>query len=84
MAQQKKYKDIGKKDIIGVINQLIRKMEAIEMTLNILILKSDEYRNEGVPTFQEFTEEKLKEGANDAPTDEKADGAGDTASDNKD
>ena len=32
-----KYSNIGKKQIIGVISQLIHKIESIEMTLNIFI-----------------------------------------------
>ena len=47
MAQQKKYKDIGKKDIINVINQTIQKVEAIEMTLNLLVMFVDKEKKFG-------------------------------------
>ena len=36
-----KYKDIGKKQIIGVIEKLIQKVEAIEITLNLSIQYMD-------------------------------------------
>ena len=55
MAQKKKYKDIGKKDLIEVCNQIIRKVEAIEMTLNLLVLFVDKENK-----FKEFMEETLK------------------------
>ena len=32
-----KYKDVGKKQIINVIENLIRKTEALDITLNLLI-----------------------------------------------
>ena len=35
------YKNIGKKDIIRVVTQVIQKVEAIEMTLNLLIMFVD-------------------------------------------
>ena len=38
---QSKYKDIGKKQIINVIRQVIQKVEAIEMTLNLFIQYMD-------------------------------------------
>ena len=44
-----KYSNIGKKQIIGVISQLIHKIESIEMTLNIFIEFMDKENN-----FQEF------------------------------
>ena len=43
---QSKYKDIGKKQIINVMNTIIHKQQAIEMTLNLLIKfidKKDEF-----------------------------------------
>ena len=84
MAQKSNLKNIGKRQIIGVINEIITKVQAIEMTLNVLILQSDKFKDKDAPTFQEFLEEKMKEGANDTSTDEKADGDGDTTSDNED
>jgi hypothetical protein len=38
---QSKYKDIGKKQIINVVSQVIQKVEAIEMTLNLFIQYMD-------------------------------------------
>ena len=49
MAQKKKYKDIGKKDLINVMSQMIQKIEAIEMTLNILVMFVDKDKK-----FNEF------------------------------
>ena len=49
-----KYSNIGKKQIIGVISQLIHKIESIEMTLNIFIEFMDKENN-----FQEFMKTKL-------------------------
>ena len=49
-----KYKDIGKKQIIGVIERLIQKMEAIEVTLNLLVQFVDKEEN-----FDKFMQEKL-------------------------
>ena len=62
MAQQKKYKDIGKKDLMNVMSQMIQKIEAIEMTLNILVMFVDKDKK-----FNEFMQEALKpkEGGND-------------------
>ena len=34
---QSKYKNVGKKQIINVMNTIIHKQQAIEMTLNLLI-----------------------------------------------
>ena len=84
MAQKTSYKNIGKKQIIGVMNEIIRKVQAIEMTLNVLILMTDKFKSDDMPTYQEFLEEKLKEETDDTPTDEKADGDGDTAINNED
>jgi hypothetical protein len=55
-----KYKDIGKKQIINVLSQVIQKMEAIEMTLNLLIMFVDKDKK-----FDKFMKEKLG-GDNDA------------------
>ena len=62
MAQKKKYKDIGKKDLINVCNQIINKVEAIEMTLNLLVLFVDKEKK-----FEGFMKEMLKpkEGGDD-------------------
>jgi predicted DNA-binding protein YlxM (UPF0122 family) len=78
MAQQKKYKDIGKKDIINVINQTIQKVEAIEMTLNLLVMFVDKEKK-----FGDFMKEKLG-GKDEVQGDENSDRDGDTTRDNKD
>jgi len=54
MPQQKKYRDIGKKQIINVVSQMIQKVEAIEMTLNLLIMFVDKDKK-----FNDFMTEKL-------------------------
>ena len=54
MPQQKKYRDIGKKQIINVVSQMIQKVEAIEMTLNLLIMFVDKEEK-----FNDFMTEKL-------------------------
>ena len=51
-----KYKDIGKKQIIGVIEKLIQKMEAIEVTLNLFIEYADKDEE-----FDKFMNKKLGE-----------------------
>ena len=77
MAQQKKYKDIGKKDIINVINQTIQKVEAIEMTLNLLVMFVDKEKK-----FGDFMKEKFG-GKDEVQGDENSDRDGDTTRDNK-
>ena len=72
------YKNIGKKQIINVISQTIQKVEAIEMTLNLLIMFIDKDKK-----FDPFMKEKLG-GANESSEDGKADSEGDTPADNKD
>ena len=62
-----KYKDIGKKQIIGVVSQVIQKVEAIEMTLNLFIKMIDKEEK-----FNDFMTEQLggKDGASkDGETD---------------
>jgi hypothetical protein len=54
MAQNSQYKNIGKKQIIKVVSQIIQKVEAIEMTLNLLIMHIDKDK-----TFDKFMQEKL-------------------------
>jgi hypothetical protein len=73
-----KYSDIGKKDIIRVMSQLIQKVEAIEMTLNLLIMFVDKDQN-----FDDFMKERLG-GANELQSDETTDGKGDNPKDNED
>ena len=73
-----KYKDIGKKDIINVINQVIQRLEALEMTLNIFIQFSDKDKE-----FNKFMEEKLG-GNNELRPNETDNGKGDNPSNNED
>jgi predicted DNA-binding protein YlxM (UPF0122 family) len=72
------YKNIGKKQIINVVSQVIHKMEAIEMTLNMFIEFNDKE-----DTFREFMKEKLG-GKNELQSDDKADGGGDNSESNED
>ena len=77
MSSQK-YKNIGKKDIIRVMSQLIQKVEAIEMTLNLLIMFVDKDKK-----FDEFMKEKLG-GPDELQPDETVDGEGDNSQNNED
>jgi len=80
MAQQKKYKDIGKKDLINVMSQMIQKIEAMEMTLNILVMFVDKDKK-----FNEFMQETLKpkEGGDDElQSNEATDGKGNNSDNN--
>lgn len=78
MAQEKKYKDIGKKDLMNVMSQIIQKVEAMEITLNLLAMFVDKDKK-----FNDFMREKLG-GNNEAKGDENSDRDGDTPRDNKD
>tara|TARA_R110002020_G_scaffold259996_2_gene474181 strand:+ start:157 stop:408 length:252 start_codon:yes stop_codon:yes gene_type:complete len=81
MAQQKKYKDIGKKDLMNVMSQMIQKIEAIEMTLNILVMFVDKDKK-----FNEFMQEALKpkEGGDDElQSNEATDGNRDNSNSNE-
>ena len=74
---QSKYKDIGKKQIINVMNTIIHKQQAIEMTLNLLIMFTDKDKK-----FDSFMKEKLG-GPDELRPDEAANGEGDTTSNNE-
>ena len=78
MAQQKKYKDIGKKDLMNVMSQIIQKVEAMEITLNLLAMFVDKDKK-----FNDFMREKLG-GENEVQGNENSDRNGDTTRDNKD
>ena len=78
MAQKKKYKDIGKRDLMNVMSQIIQKVEATEMTLNLLVMFVDKDKK-----FGDFMKEKLG-GGNEVQRDEDSDRDGDTTRDNKD
>ena len=75
---QSKYKDIGKKQIINVMNTIIHKQQPIEMTLNLLIKfidKKDE--------FDDFMTKELG-GADEVQEDGGANPKGDTPESTKD
>ena len=72
-----KYKDIGKKQIIGVIEKLIQKVEAIEITVNLFIQHIDKDKK-----FDEFVKEKLG-GDNELQSDETTDGKGNNSDNNE-
>tara|TARA_R100001594_G_scaffold56308_1_gene90140 strand:+ start:1626 stop:1862 length:237 start_codon:yes stop_codon:yes gene_type:complete len=78
MPQQKKYRDIGKKQIINVVSQMIQKVEAIEMTLNLLIMFVDKEEK-----FNDFMTEKLG-GKNDTSGNGETDKGTDTPESNED
>ena len=74
---QSKYKDIGKKQIINVVSQVIQKVEAIEITLNLLIMFIDKDKK-----FDEFMTEQLG-GKNELRPDETIDGKGNNPDNNE-
>ena len=76
MSNQK-YKNIGKKDIIAVISQVIQRVEAIEMTLNMLVMFVDKDKG-----FDTFMKEKLG-GVNELQSNETDDGIGDNPKNNE-
>ena len=78
MAQNNQYKNIGKKQIIKVVSQIIQKVEAIEMTLNLLIMFVDKDKK-----FDKFMEEKLG-GTNDTQRDVQADRQEDSSNSKED
>jgi hypothetical protein len=73
MTQNKNYKNIGKRDIILVISQLIKRIDAIELTLNMFVKFVDKNNK-----FNEFMQKELG-GTNDTRTDESNNNRGDTA-----
>ena len=72
------YKNIGKKQIINVVSQMIHKVEAIEMTLNLLIMFVDKEEK-----FNDFMKEKLG-GKNETSGDGEVDKGTDTPESNED
>ena len=74
---QSKYKDIGKKQIINVVSQVIQKVEAIEITLNLLIQYIDKDKK-----FDEFMTEQLG-GKNELRPDETIDRKGNNSEHNE-
>ena len=77
------YKNIGKKQIINVVSQTIQKVEAIEMTLNLLIMMLDKDNIIKSEKFNDFMKEQLG-GANESSEDGTADSEGDTSENTKD
>ena len=73
---QNKYSNIGKKQIIGVINQQIMRIDAIEVTLNMFI----KFMN-NEDEFNEFMQKELG-GLDEAPTNE-SDNIGGNTTENK-
>ena len=71
-----KYKDIGKKQIIEVINTLIKKTEAIDITLYLLVKFLD--KNDEFQDFMTKTLGGINETQGDVQTDRQED-----SSDNK-
>ena len=72
------YKNIGKKQIINVVNQLIQKVEAIEMTLNLLVMFVDKDKK-----FDKFMQEQLG-GRNETQEDVQSDRQEDSSNDKED
>ena len=73
-----KYSDVGKKQIISVLNEAIRKLQVIEFSLNTFI----EFSKKG-EEFDEFMIKKL--GGNDElQSDDKNDGEGNNSESNED
>ena len=74
---QSKYSNIGKKQIINVVSQVIQKVEAIEMTLDLLIMFIDKDKK-----FDEFMKKNLG-GKNELRPDETIDGKGNNPDNNE-
>tara|TARA_Y100001963_G_scaffold21087_1_gene27096 strand:+ start:1438 stop:1671 length:234 start_codon:yes stop_codon:yes gene_type:complete len=72
------YKNIGKKQIINVINQIIHQQKAIEVTLNLLIKFVDKDNK-----FNEYMEKELG-GKNETSGDGETDTKGDTPTSTED
>ena len=78
MSNQK-YKNVGKKQIINVISQLIHKIEAIELTLNAFIEFSGE---EVSKQFDDYMINKLGD-KDELQSDDKVDGEGNNPDSNE-
>ena len=78
MAQSNKFKNIGKKQIINVISQVIQKVEAIEMTLNLLVMFVDKDKK-----FDKFMQEQLG-GRNETQEDVQSDRQEDSSNSKED
>jgi hypothetical protein len=75
---QSKYKDVGKKQIINVMNTIIHKQQAIEMTLNLFIKMMDKKEE-----FNDFMTKELG-GADEVQEDGGTNPEGDTPESTKD
>ena len=78
MMGQNKYSNIGKKQIICVMNQIIQKMEALEITLNMLVMFVDKDKE-----FNDFMKKQLG-GNNGLQSDAGDNSGGDTATSTED
>ena len=73
-----RYSNVGKKEIINVMNQMIQKMEALEITLNMVIMFVDKDK-----TFNQFMTDQLG-GKNEIQPDATDNSGGDTPTSTKD
>jgi hypothetical protein len=74
-----KYSNIGKKQIIEVLNEAIRKLQIVEFTLNTYI----EFAGEDIAKeFNDFMLKKLG-GKNELQSDDKVDGEKDNSDNNE-
>ena len=73
------YKNIGKKQIIGVLNEVIKKLQIVEYTLNAFIEFSGKEKAE---EFDKFMIKKLG-GKDELQSDDKTNGGGDNSESNE-
>ena len=74
---QSKYSNVGKKQIINVVSQVIQKVEAIEMTLNLFIQYMDKDKK-----FDDYMSEQLG-GKDELQPDETVNGEEDNSEHNE-
>ena len=86
MSNQR-YKNIGKKQIIDVLSQVIHKVESIEVTLNLFIVYMEKVMKEKDiikgDKFSDFMKKQLG-GKDELQSDDKTDGGGDNSESSKD
>ena len=86
MSSQR-YKNIGKKQIIDVLSQVIHKVESIEVTLNLFIVYMEKVMKEKDmikgDKFSDFMKKQLG-GKDELQSDDKTDGGGDNSESSKD
>ena len=73
-----RYSNVGKKEIINVMNQIIQKMEAFEITLNMVIMFVDKEKK-----FNQFMTDQLG-GKNEIQPDATDNSGGDTPTSTED